>query len=58
MNNVYCLSPCQHVVDLIPWYAEDTYYYPYADPDAEAIPEDPQPGEEDEVREWGADDVA
>ena len=38
-----------------PWCAEDTYYY--TDPDAEAILEDPQLGEEDEVREWGVDDV-
>ena len=57
MNNVYCLSSYQHVVDLIfPWCAEDPYFY-YTDPDAEAIPEDPQPGQEDEVREWSADDV-
>jgi len=46
------------LLTFIPWCAEDTYYYPYADLDAETIPEDPQPGEEDEVQEWGADDVA
>ena len=37
------------LLTFIPWCAEDTYYYSYTDPDAEAIPEDPQPGEENEV---------
>ena len=45
------------LLTFIPWCAEDPHFY-YTDPDAEAIPEDPQPGQEDEVPEWSADDVA
>ena len=57
MYIIYCLSSCQHVVDPFPWCADDTEYY-QTDPGYEAIPEDPQPGEEEEAREWGADDLA
>ena len=55
MYNAYLLANI--LLILIIWCEEDTYYH-YADPDAKAIPEDPQQGEEDEVRESGADDVA
>ena len=40
----------------IPWCADDTTYN--VNLDFEAIPEDPQPGEEDELREWSAHEVA
>ena len=43
------------LLTFIPWCAEDPYFY-YTDSDAEAIPEDPQPGQEDEEREWCVDD--